>query len=146
MNGKKISRPTVREQMVAASKTNNTGEKAENVDPMVSKLLNKNNENDEINKLKQQLADAQKEKDNLEKLINTANQSHMIIAPSRLQDRTVAIDYPLKVFPEAMDYIDRNSRGSKNIVFNYLIAEGIKAVQQTLINNEINLDSEAKPK
>ncbi len=96
-------------------------------------------ESDEINRLKKELE--------AQKILNERlNTSHMVIAPTRLPDRTTAIDYPLKVFPDVMDYIDRNTRGSKNIVFNYLISEGIKAVKEALENGEIVLSSEAIPK
>ncbi len=96
-------------------------------------------ESDEINRLKKELE--------AQKILNERlNTSHTVIAPTRLPDRTTAIDYPLKVFPDVMDYRNRNTRGSKNIVFNYLISEGIKAVKEALENGEIVLSSEAIPK
>ena len=96
-------------------------------------------ESDEINRLKKELE--------AQKILNERlNTSHMVIAPTRLPDRPTAIDYPLKVFHDVMDYRNRNTRGSKNIVFNYLISEGIKAVKEALENGEIVLSSEAIPK
>ena len=134
MKDKKTSNSTVRQKMIDASKTNNTGEKAEILDPMISKLTNENVESDLIASLKKQLAEQIK-------LNNNLTTAHQLIAPKREIDGIPNVPYNTKVHSDVINFINKHTRGSQNIVMNFLMRQGIKIIKERLRHTPIQINA-----
>ena len=125
------------------------GALAEKVDSIENRLnlppdTANSQDNDELAKIKKQLADTKKELAKEKKLTANNKGNFSIIAPNKLLDGMPSVDYPFKVFIETMDFIKRNTDGSKNIIFNYLIIRGLEVAKKDLISNDIVLDTGGK--
>ena len=128
------SKSSARERMAAASKANNTGEKAEEIDPMVERLTNTNSESKEIARLKKELA---KEK----KLSAKTKSLNLLVAPEREVKSKDVTNYALRIHRDNNDFFEQHCKGSLNIIVNFLMREQIKLIKEQLKHDVVKINN-----
>ncbi len=139
MTGKKDKPMNARERMAEAAK-GNTGESAEILNPITDRLKN-NSESDEVIKLKKQLEDSNKELARQKKLAGKVQSVYMLVAPSREVEAKSCKPYPARIHSDNLEFLEEHTKGSHNIIINFLMRQHIKIIKTQLKDGTIKIDS-----
>lgn len=108
------------------------------IQPSNNNSINKPNEVEELKKLLAEQAEQLKEQKKINRELKII---HTLIAPKREIDGIPNVPYNTKVHADIVEFINKYTKGSQNIIMNFLMRLAIKIIKEQLQHGSIQINA-----